>query len=234
MYLNTIRFNNRHALSIRVQQSAELDAAIKTLGLESPRPVIVLIGGAGLVKPEEQAAIQAATQQLAAAAEQFGAVVIDGGTRSGVMAAVGQARAEAGYRFPLIGVATEATVTWLGRVPGWQRRFRDRGRGTLDPNHTHFILVPGSEWGDESSWIAQAASQLAGQLPSVAVLMNCGDITLNADLPNNLHAGRQVLVVDGTGRAADQLAAEPPADDQVQIVRQDTLYQALQSILVTS
>ena len=31
----------------------------------------------------------------------------------------------------------------------------------FEPNHTHFVIVPGSDWGDESPWITWVASELA-------------------------------------------------------------------------
>ena len=232
MLLNTIRFDSRQALSVSVQESSDIGRAFQVLGVERPRKTIVLIGGAGLVQPEQRSAIQAAIEQLAKAAEQLQTAVVDGGTQSGVMAAIGQARTQNNHHFPLIGIAAEGTITWPGRVPRWQRWFRDRGRALLDSNHTHFILVPGKDWGDESTWIAQAASHLANPEPSITVMINGGQISLNSDLPHNIQAGRKVLVVKGTGRAADQLATQSSEDERVkeghiQIVDQTSLFQAI-------
>ena len=65
-------------------------------------------------------------------------------------------------------------------------KLRQDQSAPLDPHHTHFILVPGKNWGDESSWIAQIATQLAGDQPSVAVLVNGGKIAHDQDVPSNL------------------------------------------------
>ena len=87
---------------------------------------------------------------------RLGAVAIDGGTWSGVMRLLGEARSDAGAGFPLVGVAAVGTVT----LPGGQPPQDDAA--PLDPDHSHFVLVPGDDWGAESSWIARVATALAG------------------------------------------------------------------------
>jgi hypothetical protein len=73
------------------------------------------------------------------------------------------------------------------------------------PSHTHFIIVPGDEWGAESPWIAQTTSVLAGGEPSVTVLINGGEIAY-ADVERSVQARRRVVVVAGSGRTADAIA----------------------------
>jgi hypothetical protein len=124
--------------------------------------------------------------------ERFDAVVVDGGTDSGVMRVVGRARAEGGDGFPLVGVVARGTV--------------GDDLGALEPFHTHVLLVPGSEWGDESPWLVDAASVLAEGAPTVTLVVNGGEITYD-DIRRSLDAGRPVVVLAGTGRAADAVAA---------------------------
>ena len=99
-----------------------------------------------------------------------------------------------------------------------ERLSLNRDACLLDPNHTHFILVPGKNWGDESSWIAGVATQLAGEQSSIAVLINGGMIAREMDIPNNMKAGRTVLVIEGTGRAADEFATQPPETDLMHFI----------------
>jgi hypothetical protein len=73
-------------------------------------------------------------------------------------------------------------------------------------NHSHFVIVPGNDWGDESPWLALVASALSGTQPSATVLVNGGD-TAWLDVEASVAAGRPVIVVDGSGRAADDIAA---------------------------
>jgi hypothetical protein len=76
----------------------------------------------------------------------------------------------------------------------------------LEPHHTHFVLVPGSNWGDESPWIVQVANLLFGGKASVTILINGGEITFT-DALNSVDAGRLVMVIAGTGRTADTLVS---------------------------
>jgi hypothetical protein len=190
-----------HALRLHINDETELPAVLPALGLNPPRPVLVLVGGASGLQKEHIDAVSRIISLLAQIADVTNSAVIDGGTQSGVMAWMGQARARAGYRFPLMGVAAEGVVTWPGGP-------EENTRTHLDPNHTHFILVPGNRWGDESPWIAKIATQLAGALPSVTLLINGGEISRH-DVANSFAAGRPVIILKGTGRLADELANQP-------------------------
>jgi hypothetical protein len=83
----------------------------------------------------------------------------------------------------------------------------------LEPHHTHFFLVPGEQWGDESRWLARIASQIAGDCPSVTVLINGGSIAL-VDAMENLRVHRPLLVIEGSGRLADEIAEAVNYPDQ--------------------
>jgi hypothetical protein len=75
----------------------------------------------------------------------------------------------------------------------------------LEPHHSHFILCPGNKWGDESEWIAAAASALSGTQPTAAMIINGGNITWE-DARLNIQYGRQVLIAEDSGRTADVIA----------------------------
>ncbi len=185
---------------VRVQSKTELPDAFRELGIQPQRPTLVLIGGAGgLGEPELIRLRPLFTGSLAPLAETLGAAVIDGGTDSGVMQLMGQARAEGTYHFPLIGVAVETLVTW----PDGPHRSQTI---SLESHHTHFVLVLGSNWGDESSWISQLATSLSGQYPSVTVLIDGGEIAWK-DVSHSVNEDRPVVVVAGSGRTADSLSA---------------------------
>jgi hypothetical protein len=192
--------NGLTACAIRVHPSMELSVALAELGLHSRRPIIVVVGGASKLSDEDLTRLRLLfVEVLAPLAEALGASVVDGGTDSGVMQLIGQARAEIGATFHLIGVAPEGKVALPEQILS--------SKGTaLEPHHTHFVLVPGSQWGDESPWLVHVASVLADKEPSVTVLVNGGEIALK-DVSENVKAGRSVLVIAGSGRLADTLAA---------------------------
>ncbi|MBD0346851.1 MAG: hypothetical protein ICV63_18895, partial [Coleofasciculus sp. Co-bin14] len=77
---------------------------------------------------------------------------------------------------------------------------------SLEPNHSHFVLVPGCNWGDESPWLSQVASVLSEGCPSLTLVVNGGEITLQ-DVSYSVQAERPVVTLDGSGRSADKLAA---------------------------
>jgi hypothetical protein len=76
----------------------------------------------------------------------------------------------------------------------------------------HFVIVPGSDWGDESPWITRVASEFAGSSPVAGLLVGSGDISVH-DVEHVVDAGYPVFALDGSGSLADTLAADDPADD---------------------
>lgn len=187
--------------SIQVHHPTELSNALAAIGLHDSRPTIVLVGGAsGMSDSYLDRLRQLFVERLAPLAEKLGAYVVDGATDSGVMRLMGQARSAIGGTFPLIGVAAIGTII----LPNVKNSFADAA--PLESNHSHFVLVPGTNWGDESPWLAQVATVLADGAASVTVLVNGGKIALQ-DVRYSILADRPVVVVDGSGRTADLLAA---------------------------
>jgi hypothetical protein len=189
----------RTAVVIGVERPEDAAAVIGALGLEAPRPTLAIVGGAAGLDEHELAGLAPVGVALMRAAAAAGAAIVDGGTDAGVMRLVGRAHAEAGARVPLVGVVVRALAALPGEpvVPPMV---------ALEPGHTHFVLVPGSSWGDEAPWLASVAGMVAGGRPSVTVLVNGGEIAWT-DAAESTGAGRRVLAVAGTGRAADALAA---------------------------
>lgn len=211
------------AWAIRVKSLEELPTAMEELELHSPRPVLVVVGGASKMSEADLMRLRAVfVKVLAPLAEKLGAIVADGGTDAGVMQMMGQARAQTAATFPLIGVAPIGKVALPNQVPSSETT-------ALEPHHTHFVLVPGSDWGDESPWLAQIASVLANGAPSVALLVNGGEIA-KKDVSENLKVKRPVLAIAGSGRLADTIADAlrgEQADEQVRELVATGLVQAI-------
>jgi hypothetical protein len=185
---------------MQVHRSTNLSAALSQIGLKGPRPILVLVGGAGGISPEDMVRLKLLfVNVIAPLAQALGAAVVDGGTDTGIMQLIGQARAATATTFPLIGVAPSGKVA----IPNPND---PPTQGTaLEPNHTHFVFIPGSLWGDECPWMADLASILADGSPSLTVLINGGKVTWR-DAEESVKVGRPVLVIAGTGRTADELA----------------------------
>jgi SLOG in TRPM, prokaryote len=197
-----LRLNSgRTAPAVRVHTLRELPAALRKIGVPFPRPALVVVGGAGSLGPVDLERLRPVfTQALAPLSAALGAAVIDGGTDAGVMRLMGEAYRDLGLTTPLIGVAAEGTI----ELPDAPHRPADAT--PLEPHHTHFILVPGHTWGDESPWIARVADVVASGAPSTTVLLDGGEIA-RQDVTHSVAAGRRVLVVAGSGRTADAFAA---------------------------
>jgi SLOG in TRPM, prokaryote len=162
-------------------------------------------------------------------------VVICGGTDMGVMAEIGQMRLQNHYTFPLVGVAPEKLVTWPDGPPSTKFLWLGKERWPLEPHYSHFILVPGSQFGDESPWIVDAATILSKGHQAVTILINGGEVS-RKDIELSLERGRQVIALSRTGRLADELSRQPkrhklisvaPANAEQQIV--DIVYEVLLS-----
>ena len=183
------------ASAVRVEREDQLSAAASALGLSGP--ALVIVGGADRMEDDERDCVEPLFRDvLAPFAEQRGAIVIDGGTDSGVMQLIGRVRGSSA--FPLVGVvvaelAAESPASKSDAAP-------------LEPNHSHFLFVPGTQWGDESRWLARFATVVANGRPSATMLVNGGDVTLS-DGEESVVVGRRVIAVAGSGGTADALAA---------------------------
>ncbi len=201
----------------QVRSLAQVNAAIAAFSIDHDRPVLVLIGGASQLSAADYKLIEQVFETvLAPIAQIWQAAVIDGGTDTGVMRLMGHARHRIGGTFPLIGVAPiDLAVLPNQSAPS-------EAAAPLEPHHSHFLLVPGADWGDESRWMAATATAIANTAPSVTVLVNGGEVTWE-DALQNIAAARPLIVIDGSGRTADRLAAglrgEPSDDRAIPLIK---------------
>lgn len=175
-----------------ISSDNEIQEALTELGLPQPGTVIVLVGGAGGIGFMEKFPMRKAVGIVAQLAEETGAVVVDGGTQAGIMTEIGRQRKKNKFTFPLVGVVFDALL------------MKEEPASILDPNHTHFFLIPGDDWGDESAWISKIASVIAGGKKSLTVLVNGGKIS-RSDVEYSLMENRPTAVLRGTGRLADEI-----------------------------
>ncbi|MDL1910289.1 hypothetical protein FBQ81_06285 [Chloroflexi bacterium CFX6] len=175
-----------------ISNDHEIQEALDELGIPHPKTTIVLVGGAGGIGFLDKFPMKKAVGVVARLAEEAGAVVLDGGTQAGIMTEIGRQRKKNRFTFPLVGVVFDALL------------MKEEPASILDPHHTHFILIPGDDWGDESAWIAKIATVVAGERKSITVLVNGGNIS-RSDVEYSLMAKRPTFVMRGTGRLADEI-----------------------------
>jgi SLOG in TRPM, prokaryote len=201
MRKNTITFaNGNRAVLITAPCDASARAILDALELASPRAVILLLGGTkGLADSRKAHLATLFADGVASVAAELGALIIDGGTQSGVMAMMGEALAAHPGAYQLLGIAPAGKITYSGGPTD-----ADVGDGApLEPNHSHFILVETDEWGGETGKMLELAR--AFNAPIVAILVNGGAIAQDEAL-QSVRNGWQLLVIEGSGRLADQLS----------------------------
>jgi hypothetical protein len=182
-----------------VDQINDVTQFLAATGLSTPRMTLVIVGGASGLDDDQQAQLDGLFRRvLAPLAQEMQLYVVDGGTDAGVMRLMGQARTAINGSFSLIGVAPRSLVN----LPDHPASHPDAS--TLEPNHTHCLLVPGEQWGDESRWIAEVATHLSGEHESMTILINGGSVTVR-DAYASVAAGREIVIVAGTGRVADDI-----------------------------
>lgn len=186
-----------------VRAIATMAELVEALGPAPARGrAAILIGGANFFEVERSAELRAFFATLAAYLERTGTALVDGGTRSGVMRLIAEARSAIDGTFRLIGVAPALAFS---------RPTRTGEQIEIAQGHTLVVLVPGSRFGEETPWLFAAADHLAGG-SAPTVLVNGGDLALD-EARQRLGTGHVVVAVQGSGRAADELVGEPGADE---------------------
>jgi SLOG in TRPM, prokaryote len=199
---NTITFDNgNHAVVVTARCDTDAQTILKSLGIAQPHALIMVFGGAkGLDDSRKACLAELFTSAVAPAAAEVGALVIDGGTQAGVMAMMGEAFARNGGESQLLGIAPAGKVTY----PGGPNDSNIGDGAPLEPNHSHFVLVESDEWGGETSTMFKLAQAL--NVAVVTMLINGGQIAENEAL-RTVRNGWPLLVVEGSGRFADELSA---------------------------
>jgi hypothetical protein len=203
MNIQEISFpNGNRALAILSSSTILAPDLVRALGIPQPKALIMIAGGAASMDEHDHLNLtRLFTDGIAHIAATYNALVIDGGTQSGVMKLMGQGIAKQQQRPVLLGISPAGKVTY----PGKPRHRVGSDEVTLDPNHSHFVLVETNEWGGETETMYELANVFSEGCPSVAILINGGDIAKNEVL-YNVRQRRPIIVIEGSGRFADEVA----------------------------
>jgi hypothetical protein len=178
-----------------VASEADLLAALGPI--EAGSRAIILIGGADATEPERLEELRRFFDTLVRHCEATRTTVVDGGTDSGVMRLIAEARTAVLGTFRLIGVAPEAAFDRPTKAGEQIAPARD---------HSMILAVPGEWFGDETRWLFATGDHLAGGA-APTIVVNGGALTMDEAL-QRLEQGHRVIAVAGSGRAADELAAD--------------------------
>jgi hypothetical protein len=187
------------ASSVAPDKNADLAALVSEIRSEADA-FVFLSGGASRMSKEQQRQLMEMLNALATVAKGGRRIAVgDGGTRAGIMEAAGRARRASGNAFPLIGVPP------AGEIP-------PRGATPVDPNHSHIVGVDNPKapakdaWGSETETMYWLFAKLSEGRPSVTVVANGGGVTLD-EVAANVRDGRRMILIEGSGRAADALVS---------------------------
>ncbi|HEY0042178.1 MAG TPA: DUF4231 domain-containing protein, partial [Flavisolibacter sp.] len=202
-----IQFSNNRIAPVAFP-TAETKAAdvIAALHIPLPKAVIVSIGGAenldATILPK---LTQLYARGVARAALEANALVIDGGTQAGVMTLMGEGIASHGYRTTLIGVAPAVKVNYADK--------ESDSEVFLEPNHSHFVLTEGKEWGNETAMLFQIVSTLTAdgcsngtqdKIPAIVILSGGCDISKN-EVVRAIRQKLPMIIIKGSGGLADEI-----------------------------
>jgi SLOG in TRPM, prokaryote/SMODS and SLOG-associating 2TM effector domain 1/Protein of unknown function (DUF4231) len=194
--------NGNIAQAVLATKNENCGEILQALTISQPTALLIVIGGANNLDDSTKTTLQPLFRNgIAATATEIDALILDGGTKSGIMELMGQGVAEQEHHPALLGIAPEGKVCYQAQ----QTNVVSEGKTTLDPHHSHFILVKGEEWGDETSIMFGIAHELGKHSPVVTVLANGGNVAKQEVLQSVQH-GWPIVVITDTGQLADSLA----------------------------
>ncbi|RMH68238.1 MAG: hypothetical protein D6675_16705 [Gemmatimonadetes bacterium] len=207
--VKSIYLNNHPATIIQTSQDEPPHRIVQKLDIPSPRAVLVLNGGTAKLDENLQEHLRRLLQEgVAKYVAEHGVVVVTGATDAGIFSIFGEGLHRYNVQTPCIGVAVKALVTWKGRLPRWlPHQWLDNGREPLEPHHTHFVLVDGKNWGDETEMMYRLVQELSQNCPSLAIFAGGGTITLG-EMELNVSQQRQMILIEGSGRTTDSVVEE--------------------------
>ena len=216
----TIQFSNgNQARLVNARKGVAIEPVLAALKLPAPRGVVVLNGGTAKLDADLAAQLSLVLENgLARVASEEQLTIVTGATDAGIFTLLGQGLARWRRTAPCIGV----TVASLVRLPAAPPPKEERE--SLEPNHSHFVLTAGKDWGDETATMFALVAALSAQAPSVELVAGGGSITRTEVLANTRQR-RPIIVLAGSGRFADELSAirrgeaEPAKEDVAEIAR---------------
>lgn len=204
--------NGTRAVGVYATRGMSPEVVRDQLKLTTAAPVLFIVGGAGGMSAEDVQRTQRIIDTIAEFAQKNGLIIIDGGTESGIMQMVGDSRKRGKYRFPLVGIAPLSVV----KFPGYENLSAE---AELEDSHSHFVVVEGESWGAESALIQDLSRCLSGYgtYPMLGMLINGGNVALG-ELKMAIEKRIPMILLEGSGRAADQVATAIKTGETSQIM----------------
>lgn len=189
---------------LEVIQDIDAGQIQQTLNIQQPKALIMISGGAAKIRLNKREQVRLSnlfSLGIARAAASLDAAIMDGGTAVGVMKMMGQGVADRDHNMVLLGVAPASKVTY----PGGPAEGSIEGGAALDCNHSHFVLVKGEAWGDETETMYRLAKTISAGIPVMTILAD-GGLNCKKEALQAVRYGWPIIVIEGSGGEADKLA----------------------------
>lgn len=186
----TIEFpNGKKSSYVTVSQNVDIETSVKTLGLQPPRALLIINGRTADLDPTVAERLIKIYLRLAKFLIDEKITVVTGGTDAEIFQLLGKAlRKLGGPVAPCIGVAVKGKA-------GFER---------LETNHSHFILVEGDHWGEETSVMYNLISILTSHCPSLALFAGGGEVTIS-EILQNVMQDREMIFLEGVGGLTEEI-----------------------------
>lgn len=211
--------NKNKALITKADSNDSAENIISTLQLRlsKPKSIILIFGGASGNLDTSDTSItilHPILDDVLQYASDNDAIIIDGGTKSGIMEIVGQraSQIEQSKKPIILGVAPAGLISLSKSTNQEDNDDNDDNDGEndkvlLDPNHSHFVLVEGDSWGDETIKLFEIASALfTNGIPIVALLAGGGRIS-QKEILFCINQNWPIIVIEKTGYLADEITS---------------------------
>jgi len=188
--LETIKFpNGNSAKFVKVPPTVDINELICTLKLSAPRALLILNGGTADINDRIKEQLKILFDDLAHFIVKEKITIITGGTNFGIFALLGEAlQKQGGITAPCIGV----TITGHNNLQ------------ILEPHHSHFVMVEGEKWGDETAVMYRLVNTLAKNCLSLAILAGGGEVTIN-EMQQNVIQNREMIFLNGSAGSTDDI-----------------------------
>ena len=201
---NLLASDGRALRQVQAAAGDTLETLTDALALPARGAVLLLAGGqaasAATQPPLLPRLQQLVGRGLLRASREAGALCIAPAADQGLVGLLGRALVDSGSGPALLGVALQSQV----QVPG---AAADPARLPLAPGLSHLLLLPGSDLVAALRSRIDLAAAVADGKPVLMVVIG-GDVSTAPEVLQAVRRGWPVLVVDGSGGAADTLARQ--------------------------
>jgi hypothetical protein len=205
--------NKNNAILIKASVNDSAESILRVLQFDSLKPtsIILVFGGASNnihTSDTSNTIINQIIDDILQYASKSNAIIIDGGTKAGIMEMIGQRVScfKQSKKPIILGIAPLGLISF-SKETKQNKNLEDRhGKALLEPNHSHFVLVEGNRWGDETSKLFEIAITLTHVDTSIVALLVGGGEISKQEIFFCIEQNLPIIIIEKTGYLADEIA----------------------------